>query len=110
MPDIGPCTRIRPPSTGRFWTFSPARSGRGRRPAVQREMKTLLIVYASVTGGARQMAEAALRGAQQEPGVRTRMLHADAAGAQDVLEADGYIFVSPEMLAALAGQMKWFFD
>jgi multimeric flavodoxin WrbA len=32
------------------------------------------------------------------------------AGAEDVLAADGYIFVSPEMLAALAGQMKWFFD
>jgi hypothetical protein len=73
-------------------------------------MKTLLIVYASVTGGAQQMAEAAARGARQEPGVRCRLLHADIAGAEDVLAADGYIFVSPEMLAALAGQMKWFFD
>ena len=73
-------------------------------------MKTLLIVYASVTGGALQMAEAAARGAAQEPGVRCRLLHADMAGAEDVLAADGYIFVSPEMLAALAGQMKWFFD
>jgi multimeric flavodoxin WrbA len=73
-------------------------------------MKTLLIVYASVTGGARQMAEAAARGAAEEPGVRCRLLHADAAGAEDVLAADGYIFASPEMLAALCGQMKWFFD
>jgi NAD(P)H-dependent FMN reductase len=73
-------------------------------------MKTLLIVYASVTGGARQMAEAAARGAAQEEGVRCRLLHADMAGADDVLAADGYIFVSPEMLAALAGQMKCFFD
>ena len=73
-------------------------------------MKTLLIVYASVTGGAQRMAEAAARGAGQEPGVRSHLLHADMAGAQDVLAADGYIFVAPEMLAALAGQMKWFFD
>ena len=73
-------------------------------------MKTLLIVYASTTGGARQMAEAAARGAEAEEGVRCRLLHADMAGAEDVLAADGYIFVSPEMLAALAGQMKWFFD
>lgn len=73
-------------------------------------MKTLLIVYASVTGGARQMAEAAARGAAQEPGVRCRLLHADEAGPDDVLAADGYIFVSPERLAALCGQMKWFFD
>ncbi len=73
-------------------------------------MKTLLIVYASLTGGAQQMAEAAARGAAQEAGVRCRLLHADVAGAEDVLAADGYIFVSPEMLAALAGQMKYFFD
>jgi hypothetical protein len=73
-------------------------------------LKTLLIVYSSVTGGAQQMAQAAARGAEQEPGVRCRLLRADMAGAEDVLAADGYIFVSPEMLAALAGQMKSFFD
>jgi multimeric flavodoxin WrbA len=73
-------------------------------------MKVLLIVYASVTGAARQMAEAAARGAGREPGVRCRLMRADAAEAADMLEADGYIFVAPEMLAALAGQMKWFFD
>ena len=73
-------------------------------------MKTLLIVYASMTGGARQMAEAAARGATLEEGVRCLLLSADIAGAEDVLAADGYIFVAPEMLAALAGQMKCFFE
>ena len=73
-------------------------------------MKTLLIVYASMTGAARQMAEAAARGAAQESGVRCRLLRADEADAEDVLAAEGYIFVSPERLAALCGQMKWFFD
>ena len=73
-------------------------------------MKTLLIVYDSVTGGARQMAEAAQRGAAAEPQTTTRLLHADEAGPEAVLAADGYLFVTPEMLAALSGRMKYFFD
>ena len=73
-------------------------------------MKTLLIVYHSLTGGTRQMAEAAATGAATEPGVDVRLLQAAAAGPGDVLDADGYIFAAPENLAALAGLMKDFFD
>ncbi len=73
-------------------------------------MKTLLIVYHSRTGGTRQMAEAAATGAAAEPGVEVRLLQATAAGPDDVLAADGYIFAAPENLAALAGLMKDFFD
>jgi NAD(P)H-dependent FMN reductase len=73
-------------------------------------MKTLLIVFDSVTGGARQMAEAAARGAASEPAVALRLLHADQASADDVLASEGYLFVTPEMLAALPGRMKSFFD
>jgi len=73
-------------------------------------MKTLLIVYHSRTGGAQQMAEAACRGASIEPEVTVRLLPALQAQATDVLAADGYIFATPENLAALAGQMKEFFD
>jgi len=73
-------------------------------------MKTLLIVYDSVTGGALQMARAAARGAAAEPGVAWRLLHASDAGPDDVLAADGYLFTTPEMLAALSGRMKYFFD
>jgi len=36
--------------------------------------------------------------------------HAGAAEAEDLLGADGYIFVAPENLAALSGAMKEFFD
>jgi menaquinone-dependent protoporphyrinogen IX oxidase len=72
-------------------------------------MKTLLIVYHSLTGGTRQMAEAAA-GAATELGVDVRLLRAVAAGPGDVLAADGYIFAAPENLAALAGLMKDFFD
>ena len=72
--------------------------------------KTLLIVYHSTTGGTRQMVEAAARGAAGEPTIRVRMLVAPVAQAADLLEADGYIFGSPENLAAMAGLMKDFFD
>jgi multimeric flavodoxin WrbA len=78
-------------------------------------MKTLLIVYHSMTGGSAQLAQAAADGAQavaaREAGrLRVRRLHATAAGADDVLGADGYIFAAPENLAAMAGLMKDFFD
>lgn len=73
-------------------------------------MKTLLIVFHTMTGGARQMAEAAARGASQEAGVRVRIVTAREAGPDDVLQAQGYMFVTPENLAAMSGIMKDFFD
>ncbi|MBI3916898.1 MAG: flavodoxin family protein [Betaproteobacteria bacterium] len=73
-------------------------------------MKTLLIVFHSMTGGSRQMAEAASRGASAEREVEVRLRHAAQAKAQDVLEADGYVFVTPENLASMSGIMKDFFD
>jgi len=73
-------------------------------------MKTLLIVHHSMTGGTAQLAQAALRGAGGEPGVVARLLKAPQAGPDDVLAADGYLFATPENLAAIAGMMKDFFD
>ena len=73
-------------------------------------MKTLLIVYHSATGGARQMALAAAAAAGDDPDITVRLLEAAHAEAEDVLAADGYIFVAPENLAAIAGVMKAFFD
>lgn len=72
--------------------------------------KTLLIVYHSLTDGTRQMAEAARAGAAEEEGVDVRLLHAAKTGPQDVLAADGYVFATPENLAAMSGQLKDFFD
>ncbi|MBV7541188.1 flavodoxin family protein [Acidovorax sp. sic0104] len=72
--------------------------------------KTLLIVYHSMTGGTLQMAQAACEGASQEPGVQVHLVHASAAGPADVLAADGFIFATPENLAAMSGQLKDFFD
>jgi multimeric flavodoxin WrbA len=71
--------------------------------------KTLLIVWHSTTGGTRAMAEAAAEAAAGQ-GVRVRLLRAPDAGPQDVLAADGYVFATPETLAAIAGPMKDFCD
>jgi multimeric flavodoxin WrbA len=71
--------------------------------------KTLLVVWHSNTGGTRAMAAAAAEAAAGQ-GVRVRLLHAAQAGAEDVLGADGYIFATPETLAAIAGPMKDFWD
>jgi multimeric flavodoxin WrbA len=73
-------------------------------------MKQLLIVYHSMTGAARQLAEAAALGARQESDLEVRLLRAPDAGADDVLGADGYLFATPENLATMAGLMKDFFD
>jgi multimeric flavodoxin WrbA len=73
-------------------------------------MKTLLIVYHSMTGGTQQMAHAAAAGARGEHGVQVSLLRAAEAQPKDVLEADGYIFASPENLAGMSGMIKDFFD
>jgi NAD(P)H-dependent FMN reductase len=83
-------------------------------------MKTLLIVYQSMTGGTVQMARAAAAaatsaardaGAEGDPApVTVRLVAAAAAGPEDVLGADGYLFATPENLASMAGLLKDFFD
>jgi multimeric flavodoxin WrbA len=73
-------------------------------------MKSLLIVFHSVTGGTRQMAQAAAAGAATEPEVTTTLLAAPQAGPADLLAADGFIFATAENLAAISGLMKDFFD
>lgn len=73
-------------------------------------MKTLLIVYHTMTGGTLQMARAAAEGAAAESALKVELLHAPDADANDLLGADGYLFATPENLAAMSGLMKDFFD
>ena len=73
-------------------------------------MKTLLIVYHTMTGGTLQMATAAADAARDEAGVETLLQTAQETRPEDVLRADGYIFATPENLAAMSGMMKDFFD
>ena len=56
------------------------------------------------------MAEAAAKGVTSESEVEARLVRAAQAGATEVLDADGYIFATPENLAAMSGMMKDFFD
>lgn len=56
------------------------------------------------------MAQAAASGAQNEPDVAVNFIHASEAGANELLQADGYIFATPENLAMMSGIMKDFFD
>ena len=70
-------------------------------------MKKLLIVWHSMTGGSDALARAACAGAAD---VEVKLLYASDACEDDMLSADGYIFVFPENLAAISGVMKAFFD
>jgi multimeric flavodoxin WrbA len=73
-------------------------------------MKTVLIVYHSMTGGTSQMAHAAAGGARSVSGVAVSLRRAADTSPQDVLSADGFIFATPENLSGMAGMMKDFFD
>lgn len=68
----------------------------------------LLIIWHSRTGGARAMAEAALRGAAGEGDARS--LQADEATPDALFTARGYLFICPENLGTMSGAMKEFFD
>src|SRR5271169_3376571 len=64
-----------------------------------------------MTGGTLQMANAAAAGAVgAESALHVSLLRAAEASAVHLLGADGYVFATPENLAAVSGQMKDFFD
>lgn len=74
-------------------------------------MRTLLIVWWSVTGAARALAAAAAAAARAaEPELTVRLTRCDQAGVDDLCDADAFLFVCPEMLGSTAGMMKDFFD
>jgi NADPH-dependent FMN reductase len=63
-----------------------------------------------MTGGSRALARAAAQGASATNGVAIRLVAASDAGSKTLLDADAYLFVFPENLAAISGEMKAFFD
>lgn len=79
--------------------------------------RTLIIVWHSRTGAARQMAQAAYDGAldvantlEASERFTARLIPAAETQPADLLAADGFIFCAPENLAGLSGEMKEFFD
>lgn len=66
----------------------------------------LLIAWHSRTGTAEAMAQAAAEGA----GSHGRLVAAANVKPDDILQAQGYLFVCPENLATMSGQMKEMFD
>ena len=73
-------------------------------------MKQLAIIWHSMTGGSKALAQAAYDGAVRGQKVHVLMLNAAEADPGHMLAADGYLFVFPENLAAISGGMKSFFD
>jgi len=80
-------------------------------------MKQLLIAWHSRTGAARQMAEAAARGAaaaakqlDQAGELHIEMRRAADVDADVILASHGFLFCAPENLASLSGEMKECFD
>lgn len=73
-------------------------------------MKSLLIIWDSMTGGSKALAAAAADGAYDSGEAEVQVLHAPNATPEIMLDADGYMFIFPENLAAISGVMKAFFD
>ncbi|MFN3516367.1 MAG: flavodoxin family protein [Novosphingobium sp.] len=67
---------------------------------------SLAIIWHSRTGASEALARAAARSA----GDGARLIAAADAQAGDLLAAGGFLFVCPENLGAMSGQMKEFFD
>lgn len=72
--------------------------------------KRLLIVYHSQSGNTQKLAEAVLRGAQREAGVKTTIRRAFEAGVDDLLGCDGLLLGTPENFGYMSGALKDFFD
>ena len=66
----------------------------------------LAILWHSRTGASRALASAAAKGA----GAAAQLIEAALASPDDLLAADGYLFVAPENLGTLSGTMKELLD
>lgn len=68
--------------------------------------RSVLILWHSRTGAAQALAEAAARGADEAG----RLIRARDATLGDLLAAQAYLFVCPENLGSMTGEMKELFD
>jgi hypothetical protein len=84
----------------------PAFHGFAASPGWAMVARMLAIIWHSRTGAARALAEAAHAAAEG----RATLIAAEAAQAEDLLAARGYLFACPENLGTMSGAMKEFFD
>ncbi|WP_231627735.1 NAD(P)H-dependent oxidoreductase [Novosphingobium sp. AAP1] len=69
----------------------------------------LAIIWHSRTGAAQAMAQAAAQGAAQA-GAPAQLLPAEQINPAQCIAAQGFLFVCPENLGSMSGEMKAFFD
>ena len=73
-------------------------------------MAHLLIIYHTQSGNTGQLAQAVLKGAQQEAEIDLRFKTAFEGELDDLLWADGILFGTPENFGYMSGALKDFFD
>ena len=75
-------------------------------------MATLLVVHHTTSPALEELLDAVLAGARTDEivGVDVRVVPALAAGAPDVLGADGFVLGTPANLGYMSGALKHFFD
>ena len=72
------------------------------------ENGVLLIVWHSRTGAAASMAQAVWAGAAEDDAAVVRLIPATHVCVDDMLAANAYVFVCPENLGGMTGEMKAF--
>ena len=75
---------------------------------IQDTQPSLLIVWHSRTGASERMALEAANAASAE--VATQCVRAKDVSSKHMIEASAYLFVCPENLGSMSGEMKEFFD
>ncbi len=72
--------------------------------------KPLFIIWDSMTGGSKALAQAAAVGAAGQTDIEVQLRHCNDVSIEMMCEASGYLFCFPENLASISGTMKAFFD
>uniref|UniRef100_A0A7C3RXR9 Flavodoxin family protein n=1 Tax=Dictyoglomus thermophilum TaxID=14 RepID=A0A7C3RXR9_DICTH len=73
-------------------------------------MPKVLIIYDSVSGNTKKMAEEVEKGVKEVEGVEVTLKHVDEAKPEDLLNYDGIIVGSPAYCGTLTWKLKKFFD
>jgi NAD(P)H dehydrogenase (quinone) len=73
-------------------------------------MGKVLVLYHSVGGNTRRMAELVARGAERVPATEVRLRSVEEASSADILWCDGVAVGSPTHMGALSWPMKRFWD